>query len=99
MEATRPRQADATRAEPGLPPAPRRAAAEPGTAIRVVQAAGIVALTSAAAALARAFLHVQDVEMIFLVGVMVAALTAGRGAAFVAAALSVACFDYFFVPP
>lgn len=76
-----------------------RRRARPGTAAALLEAVGIVALTTTAAAIARALLHVHDVEMIFLVGVMVAALVAGRGAAFVAAALSVALFDYFFVPP
>jgi two-component system sensor histidine kinase KdpD len=64
-----------------------------------LRAAGIVALTTGLAALARELLHVQDVEMLFLLGVMATALTAGRRAAVVAAALSVGVFDWFFVPP
>ena len=65
----------------------------------VARGAGIVALTAGVAALARALLHVQDVEMIFLLGVMATALVAGRRASLVAAALSVGVFDWFFVPP
>jgi len=63
------------------------------------RAAGIVAVTAGVAALARALLHVKDVEMIFLLGVMATALVAGRRASLIAAALSVGVFDWFFVPP
>lgn len=72
---------------------------EEGLLWPAARGAGIVALTAVVAAAARALLHVQDVEMIFLLGVMATALVAGRRAALVAAALSVAVFDWFFVPP
>jgi len=90
--------------EPFLDRAPARVPAgaserAPGYARPVLQAGGIVAVTAGVAALARALLHVQDVEMLFLLGVMITALVAGRRAALVSAALSVATFDFFFVPP
>jgi two-component system sensor histidine kinase KdpD len=73
---------------------------EPGGALLpVLKAVGIVAATGGLAALARALLHVQDVEMIFLLGVMATALVAGRTAALLAAVLAVGVFDWFFVPP
>jgi two-component system sensor histidine kinase KdpD len=40
-----------------------------------------------------------DVVMLFLLGVVVASLTLGRGPSLFAALLSVAAFDFFFVPP
>ncbi len=73
---------------------------EPGRALLpVLKAIGIVAATGGLAALARALLHVQDVEMIFLLGVMATAVVAGRTAALLAAVLAVGVFDWFFVPP
>jgi two-component system sensor histidine kinase KdpD len=65
----------------------------------MARAAAVVALAAGVAAVARALLHVEDVEMIFLLGVMAAALLAGRRTSLIAAALSVGVFDWFFVPP
>jgi two-component system, OmpR family, sensor histidine kinase KdpD len=76
-----------------------RTTQEEGLLWSAARGAGIVALTAGLAALARALLHVHDVEMIFLLGVMATALLAGRRAALFAAALSVGVFDWFFVPP
>ncbi len=76
-----------------------RVGGEEGLLRPAARAAGLVALAAGVAALARALLHVQDVEMIFLLGVMATALWAGRRAALLAAALAVAVFDWFFVPP
>ncbi len=73
--------------------------AEEGLLRPAARATGMVSLFAGAAALARALLHVQDVEMIFLLGVMATALVAGRRSAVMAAILSVAIFDWFFVPP
>ncbi|GAO03800.1 sensor histidine kinase KdpD [Anaeromyxobacter sp. PSR-1] len=83
--------------------APVRAApARPGgetPAREYLRAAAVMGVTTAVAAAARALLHVPDVEMLFLLGVMVVALTSGRRASILAAALAVACYDFFFVPP
>jgi two-component system sensor histidine kinase KdpD len=61
--------------------------------------AGLVALMTAAGWALREVLHVPDVEMLYLVAVMFAALRLGRGPSIFAAALSVAAYDFFFVPP
>jgi two-component system sensor histidine kinase KdpD len=58
-----------------------------------------VAVTTAIAALARTVLSLPDVEMLYIVTVMVTALRLGRGPSLVAAALSVAVYDFFFVDP
>ncbi len=71
----------------------------PNTGAEYVRAAAIIAAATAAAALARALLHVPDVEMLYLLGVMIAALTTGRRASIAAAALGVVSYDFFFVPP
>ncbi len=42
---------------------------------------------------------VPDVEMLYILGVMIAALTTGRRASMAAAALAVLSYDFFFVPP
>jgi two-component system, OmpR family, sensor histidine kinase KdpD len=64
-----------------------------------LRAAAVMAVITALAAAARAVFHVPDVEMLFLLGVMVVALTSGRRASIFAAGLAVACYDFFFVPP
>ncbi len=43
--------------------------------------------------------HVPDVEMFYLLTVMLIAMRLGRGPSMVGAALGVAAFDFFFVPP
>jgi two-component system, OmpR family, sensor histidine kinase KdpD len=62
-------------------------------------AVAAIAATTGVATAARALLGIPDVEMLFLLGVMVTALTAGRRAALLAAALAVVSYDFFFVPP
>jgi two-component system sensor histidine kinase KdpD len=62
-------------------------------------AIAIVAAFTALAWAARVLLHVPDVEMLFLAGVMLAALTSGRGPSLLASAAAVAFYDFFFVPP
>lgn len=64
-----------------------------------LRAAGVIAVTVAVAWLARTAFYVPDVEMLFLLGVTVAALTTGRRAAILAAALAVVSYDFFFVAP
>ncbi len=60
---------------------------------------GLVALTTAVAFGIRELLPVPDIEMLFLLTVMLAAVWFGRRPALVAAGLSVAAYDFFFVPP
>ena len=64
-----------------------------------LRAVALIGGATALAAAARATLHVPDVEMLFLAGVMLTALTSGRGPSLLASALAVVCYDYFFVPP
>lgn len=66
---------------------------------RFAAAAALVALTLGVAKALVRVADVPDPEMLFLLTVMVAAVTLGRGPAVLAAALGVACYDFFFVPP
>jgi two-component system, OmpR family, sensor histidine kinase KdpD len=59
----------------------------------------LVALTTGLAALARAVLDIPDVEMLYLLAVMAAAIRFGRGPSLLTSALSVAAYDFFFVAP
>ncbi|MFO0690846.1 MAG: sensor histidine kinase KdpD [Myxococcota bacterium] len=77
--------------------APARRAAVPMRSW--LTAAGIIAVTTALAAPLHHQLGVPDVEMLFLVAVMTTAVWLGRGPALLAAALGVAAYDFFFVPP
>lgn len=63
------------------------------------RAVAAVALATAAAAAARALVSLPDVEMLFLLSVTVVAVSSGRGPSLLASALSVAAYDFFFVPP
>jgi len=84
-------------AEPGGRPA---AESSPRAPLRHYAAsAAIVAVTGGVAATLHASLQLPDLEMLFLLGVMISAAWLGRGAALLAAALSVATYDFFFVPP
>lgn len=62
-------------------------------------AAFIVLLATSFAHLARVTLGVPDVVMLYLLCVMWVAYQFGRGPSLLAAAISVAAFDFFFVPP
>lgn len=64
-----------------------------------VRAVAVVAIAAALASLARALVGLPDVEMLFLLGVTVVAVSSPRGPSILAAALSVAAYDFFFVPP
>lgn len=57
-----------------------------------------VALATSLGAVADVRLSLPDQAMVYLAAIMVAAL-GGRGAGVVAAALSVAAYNYFFIPP
>jgi two-component system sensor histidine kinase KdpD len=64
-----------------------------------VWAALIIAGFSVLAALVFRFLSVTDVAMVYLLGVGLVATRYGRGPSVVAAVVSIAVFDFFFVPP
>ncbi|MEO5354664.1 MAG: DUF4118 domain-containing protein [Magnetococcus sp. XQGC-1] len=59
----------------------------------------VVALVTAGSAPLYAHLDLANIVMIFLLAVVFTAIRLGRGAAVLAAFLSVASFDFFFVPP
>jgi two-component system sensor histidine kinase KdpD len=62
-------------------------------------ATGLIAATTSLGLVLRELYPVPDLEMLFLVGVMITASFFGRGPSILAAALSVAAYDFFFVPP
>jgi two-component system sensor histidine kinase KdpD len=55
--------------------------------------------TTAIGAASRAVLDVPDVEMLYVVAVLVSAVYLGRGPAVASAAVGVLAYDWFFVPP
>ena len=91
---------------PGAPPTEPLAGAGAGRAAGGLRgaaaygrAAAVVAVATAVAGAGRAWLHVPDVEMLFLLGVVIVAVTSTRGPSTFAAILSVAAYDFFFVAP
>lgn len=81
---------------PTRPPAGNSAHAP----LRHYVGSGVLVLASLGiAALLRATLQLPDLVMLFLLAVMIAASWFGRGPALLSAALSVAAYDFFFVPP
>ncbi len=63
-------------------------------------AAGLlVGVTSALAASLRSLLSVPDLEVLYFLAVLLAAVRFGRRPAILAAVLAVAAYDFFFVPP
>jgi two-component system sensor histidine kinase KdpD len=64
-----------------------------------IWSAMVVAATTGLAVVVRKVHPMPDLEMLYLVGVMIAASFLGRGPSILAAALSVAAYDFFFVPP
>ncbi len=79
--------------------APRDAPGAPFELRPYVLATALVALMTAVGWGLREAFHVPDVEMLYLVAVMFAALRLGRGPSIFVAGLSVATYDFFFVPP
>jgi two-component system sensor histidine kinase KdpD len=64
-----------------------------------VWAVAFIAATTGLGAVIRAFYPVPDIEMLYIVVVMLTALRFGRGPSLLAATLAVAAYDFFFVPP
>ncbi|APD13538.1 sensor histidine kinase [Pandoraea pulmonicola] len=62
-------------------------------------AVGICGAVSLAAAELTRFLDLANIAMLYLLGVIVAAMRLGRGPGVLASFLSVVAFDFFFVPP
>ena len=80
-------------AEPAPPP-PQPIEWEP-----YAKALGLVALTTAVAAGMRSIFPVPDLEMLYVLAMMIAGVAFGRGPSIAAAAAAVAAYDFFFVPP
>jgi two-component system, OmpR family, sensor histidine kinase KdpD len=59
----------------------------------------IVAVTTLLAISLRAIFHIPDLEMLYLLAVVAAAMRLSRGPSILAAALSVCAYDFFFVVP
>lgn len=72
---------------------------QPPGLLRYFWTFGIVAVTTGIAATARTVYAVPDVEVLYFVAVMVAAVSFGRGPSIMAAIVAVASYDFFFVPP
>ncbi len=70
-----------------------------GNAMRYVWALGAVALVAVAATPLLPYLDLANIVMLFLLAAVFAAYKLGRGPGALAAFLSVAAFDFFFVPP
>jgi len=64
-----------------------------------LRAGAAVLACSGIAALMQRYFEPTNLVMVYLLGVMWVAVTVGRGPAAIAAVLSVAAFDYLFVPP
>ncbi|QHE94970.1 DUF4118 domain-containing protein [Pandoraea fibrosis] len=62
-------------------------------------AVGICGAVSLVAAELTSFLDLANIAMLYLLGVIVAAMRLGRGPGVLASFLSVLAFDFFFVPP
>jgi len=62
-------------------------------------AALLVAVTLGLSLVLRGVMNLPDLQMLFLLAVMLTAVRYGRGPSTLAAALSVACYDFFFVAP
>ena len=84
---------DPTTPPPRVAPAPERQGLWPF----VLATAAIVTVTTLCL-LVFAYVTLADITMLFLIAIMLAALT-GRGPSILAASLAVAAFDFCFVPP
>lgn len=60
---------------------------------------GICVATTALAAIVMGYLELSNVVMLYLLGVILISVRHGRRAGILASVLSVAAFDFFFVPP
>ena len=81
---------------PPTRPAPRRRGID---ALAYLGAAGLVAVATGLAAAGRSYLSQPDVVMVYLFIIMVVAFRSDLGPSLAAAVLSVAAYDFVFVPP
>jgi len=85
--------------EDGTPLAPVRRRALPTDWLAYARAAAVVALATGLAWLLSPVSELSNLVMVYLLGIVVLAMRTGRGPSLAAAVLSVAAFDFFFVPP
>jgi two-component system, OmpR family, sensor histidine kinase KdpD len=71
----------------------------PTDATAYATAAGAVAVSTGLAWLLAPVSELSNLVMIYLLGIVIVAMRTGRGPSLLAAVLSVAAFDFFFVPP
>jgi len=86
-------------ADEGATVAPVRRAALPTDGAAYTQAAVVVALATGVAFGLFPFSELSNLVMVYLLGIVIVAMRTGRGPSLLAAVLSVAAFDFFFVPP
>ena len=63
------------------------------------KAVGLIAVTTAIALGVRSLFPVPDIEMLYVLAMMITGVAFGRGPSIVAAIAAVAAYDFFFVPP
>ncbi|MDI1436489.1 DUF4118 domain-containing protein [Polyangium sorediatum] len=80
-------------------PAPPELPKESARPVMYGSAVLLVAATTVLAAAVRAIYPVPDLEVLYVLCVMLAAVRFGRGPSILASILAVACYDFFFVPP
>jgi two-component system, OmpR family, sensor histidine kinase KdpD len=80
-------------------PLPVRAATLRTDWVAYARAAAIVAVATAVDWLGFPFSELANLVMVYLLGIVAVAMRHGRGPSLFAAVLSVAAFDFFFVPP
>ncbi len=71
----------------------------PGSLLRYIQAAAACAIPTFVALVVPSSFDLSNVVMLFLLTVFLVAVALGRGPSLLATFLSVASFDFFFVPP
>ncbi len=77
----------------------RKARKRPGRFEPYLLALAVVAVATLVSALLRTFVEPVNLAMVYLLGVALAATRFGRGPSVLASVVSVAIFDFFFIPP
>jgi len=85
--------------EDGTAPPPIRRRMLPTDWLAYAQAAAVVAIATGMSWLLSPVSGLSNLVMVYLLGIVVVAMRTGRGPSLAAAVLSVAAFDFFFVPP
>jgi two-component system sensor histidine kinase KdpD len=78
---------------------PEGAAPQPIAWEPYAKAVGLIAITTAVAFAVRSVFPVPDLEMLYVLAMMITGVAFGRGPSIAAAAAAVGAYDFFFVPP